>query len=110
MANGATTYNLARMNMLLHGVKDTEFDIFHGDTLLNDWDILRELNPAKKPAFDAIVANPPFSYRWEPTEAMGDDVRFKNHGLAPKSAADLGARPWLLKRTSSASASVGSQR
>jgi type I restriction enzyme M protein len=62
-----TTYNLARMNMLLHGVKDTEFEIFHGDTLTNDWDMLRELNPAKKPAFDAIVANPPFSYRWEPT-------------------------------------------
>jgi type I restriction enzyme M protein len=84
-----TTYNLARMNMLLHGVKDTEFEIFHGDTLTNDWDILRELNPAKKPAFDAIVANPPFSYRWEPTDAQADDVRFKNHGLAPKSAADF---------------------
>ena len=56
-----TTYNLARMNMLLHGMKDTEFEIYHGDTLLNDWDILRELNPAKKPYFDAIVANPPFS-------------------------------------------------
>ncbi|TBA03098.1 type I restriction-modification system subunit M [Rhizobium ruizarguesonis] len=84
-----TTYNLARMNMLLHGVKDTEFEIYHGDTLINDWDILRELNPAKKPAFDAIVANPPFSYRWEPTDAMGDDVRFKNYGLAPKSAADF---------------------
>ncbi|EPM67216.1 type I restriction-modification system, M subunit [Pseudomonas syringae pv. theae ICMP 3923] len=84
-----TTYNLARMNMLLHGVKDTEFDIYHGDTLTNDWDILRELNPAKKPAFDAIVANPPFSYRWTPTESLADDVRFKNHGLAPKSAADF---------------------
>ena len=84
-----TTYNLARMNMLLHGVKDTEFEIYHGDTLTNEWDILRELNPAKKPTFDAIVANPPFSYRWEPTDAMGDDVRFKNHGLAPKSAADF---------------------
>ena len=84
-----TTYNLARMNMLLHGVKDTEFEIFHGDTLANDWDMLRELNPAKKPAFDAIVANPPFSYRWDPSEAMADDVRFKSHGLAPKSAADF---------------------
>jgi len=84
-----TTYNLARMNMLLHGVKDSEFEIFHGDTLLNDWDMLREANPAKKPSFDAIVANPPFSYRWEPSEAMGDDVRFKSHGLAPKSAADF---------------------
>ncbi|ANH95980.1 type I restriction-modification system subunit M [Pseudomonas koreensis] len=84
-----TTYNLARMNMLLHGVKDTEFEIYHGDTLSNDWDILRELNPAKKPVFDAVVANPPFSYRWDPSEAMADDVRFKNYGLAPKSAADF---------------------
>ena len=84
-----TTYNLARMNMLLHGVKDTEFEIFHGDTLTNDWDYLQETNPAKKPKFDAVVANPPFSYRWKPTEALGDDSRFKNHGLAPKSAADF---------------------
>jgi type I restriction enzyme M protein len=84
-----TTYNLARMNMLLHGVKDTEFEIFHGDTLLNEWELMRELNPAKKPLFDAIVANPPFSYRWDPNESMGDDVRFKSYGLAPKSAADF---------------------
>lgn len=84
-----TTYNLARMNMLLHGVKDTEFEIHHGDTLLNDWEILNEINPSKKLEFDAIVANPPFSYRWEPTEAMGEDFRFKSYGLAPKSAADF---------------------
>ncbi|GIV26245.1 MAG: type I restriction-modification system subunit M [Bacteroidia bacterium] len=84
-----TTYNLARMNMLLHGVKDTEFEIHHGDTLLNDWNILNEINPAKKMEFDAIVANPPFSYRWEPTEAMAEDFRFKSYGLAPKSAADF---------------------
>ncbi|MEI9918981.1 MAG: type I restriction-modification system subunit M [Bacteroidota bacterium] len=84
-----TTYNLARMNMLLHGVKDTEFEIYHGDTLLNDWPILNEMNPAKKVEFDAIVANPPFSYRWDPNEAMGEDFRFKSYGLAPKSAADF---------------------
>lgn len=84
-----TTYNLARMNMLLHGVKDSEFAIFHGDTLSNEWDILREANPTKMPQFDAIVANPPFSYRWEPNEALSQDARFKNHGLAPKSAADF---------------------
>jgi type I restriction enzyme M protein len=84
-----TTYNLARMNMLLHGVKDSEFEIFHGDTLLNEWDMLRETNPARMPKFDAVVANPPFSYRWEPNEALGEDVRFKNYGLAPKSAADF---------------------
>jgi type I restriction enzyme M protein len=84
-----TTYNLARMNMLLHGVKDTEFDIYHGDTLTNAWDFLRETNPAKKPRFDAVVANPPFSYRWDPTDAISEDMRFKNHGIAPKSAADF---------------------
>lgn len=84
-----TTYNLARMNMLLHGVKDSEFDIFHGDTLLNEWDDLRETNPAKMPKFDAVVANPPFSYRWEPSESLSEDMRFKNYGLAPKSAADF---------------------
>lgn len=84
-----TTYNLCRMNMLLHGVKDSEFEIYHGDSLTNDWDKLREQNPAKKPSFDAVVANPPFSYRWDPNEALGEDMRFKNHGLAPKSAADF---------------------
>lgn len=84
-----TTYNLARMNMLLHGMKDTEFEIFHGDTLLNQWDELNEMNPSKKIEFDAIVANPPFSLRWEPNEAMSEDFRFKSYGLAPKSAADF---------------------
>ncbi|MCH2037352.1 MAG: type I restriction-modification system subunit M [Rickettsiales bacterium] len=84
-----TTYNLARMNMLLHGVKDSEFEIYHGDTLDNDWDLLREQNPAKKPYFDAVVANPPFSLRWSPSESLSDDMRFKNYGLAPKSAADF---------------------
>jgi len=84
-----TTYNLARMNMLLHGVKDSEFEIHHGDSLLNEWAILNERNPAKKQEFDAVVANPPFSYRWEPTEALGEDFRFKGYGLAPKSAADF---------------------
>lgn len=84
-----TTYNLARMNMLLHGMKDTEFEIFHGDTLENQWDLLNEMNPSKKIEFDAIVANPPFSLRWEPTDTLAEDFRFKSYGLAPKSAADF---------------------
>lgn len=84
-----TTYNLARMNMLLHGVKDSEFQIHHGDSLSNDWNILNEMNPAKKMQFEAVVANPPFSYRWQPDEKMAEDFRFKNYGLAPKSAADF---------------------
>ena len=84
-----TTYNLARMNMLLHGFKDSEFQIFHGDSLLNDWDILNEMNPAKKLKCDVVVANPPFSYRWEPNDTLAEDFRFKSYGLAPKSAADF---------------------
>ncbi len=84
-----TTYNLARMNMLLHGVRDSEFEIFHGDSLLNDWDVFRERNPAGKLQFDAVVANPPFSYRWEPEETTGEDFRFRNYGLAPRAAADF---------------------
>lgn len=87
--NNITTYNLARMNMLLHGVKDTEFEIYHGDTLLNEWGVLKEMNPAKKVEFDAIVANPPFSLRWEPKEEMSQDFRFNGYGVAPKSAADF---------------------
>jgi type I restriction enzyme M protein len=84
-----TTYNLARMNMLLHGVKDTEFEIHHGNTLDNDWDILNEMNPAKKMEFDAIVANPPFSLRWDPTDSTSNDFRFRGYGVAPRSAADF---------------------
>ncbi|MGT2771287.1 type I restriction-modification system subunit M [Streptococcus marimammalium] len=84
-----TTYNLARMNMLLHGFKDSEFQIFHGDSLLNDWSLLNEMNPAKKLECDAVVANPPFSYRWETNDTLAEDFRFKSYGLAPKSAADF---------------------
>ena len=87
--NNITTYNLARMNMLLHGMKDTEFEIFHGDTLFNQWDKLNEMNPSKKIEFDAIVANPPFSLRWQPNDILAEDFRFKSYGLAPKSAADF---------------------
>lgn len=77
--------------MGLWAKKSTEFRIYHGDTLTNERDIHPELNPAKKPSFDAIAANPPFSYGREPANALGDDVRFKNHGLAPppKSTADF---------------------
>lgn len=84
-----TTYNLARMNMLLHGVKDSEFHIHHGDTLVNDWELLTDPNPANRPKFDAVVANPPFSYRWTPKDETSKDARFKDHGVAPKSAADF---------------------
>lgn len=84
-----TTYNLARMNMLLHGVKDSEFQIFHGDTLTNDWPLLTEEDPSKQIHFEAIVANPPFSLKWNPKEETSQDKRFSNFDVAPKSAADF---------------------
>lgn len=84
-----TTYNLARMNMLLHGVKDSEFQIFHGDTLTNDWPLLTEEDPSKQIHFEAIVANPPFSLKWSPKEETSQDKRFSNFDVAPKSAADF---------------------
>lgn len=84
-----TTYNLARMNMLLHGVKDSEFQIFHGDTLTNDWDLLTNPDPAKRMRFDAVVANPPFSLKWAPDDSTSEDSRFASYGVAPKSAADF---------------------
>ena len=84
-----TTFNLARMNMLLHGLHDSEFEIFHGDTLTNDWGMLKDSNPVKPVTFDAVVANPPFSLKWEPDDDASNDPRFKNYGVAPKSAADF---------------------
>lgn len=85
----STTYNLARMNMILHGMKSSEFDIFHGDTLKNDWDILNEKDPRKKVNFDAVVANPPFSQKWNASDELKNDFRFSGYGVAPKSAADF---------------------
>ena len=84
-----TTYNLARMNMLLHGVKDDAFKIFHGNTLTNEWTDIFKPNDLKTIEFDAIVANPPFSLKWNPREKLAQDPRFGNYGLAPKKAADM---------------------
>ena len=84
-----TTYNLARMNMILHGIKDSEFEIFHGDTLANEWGKFSERNPSKKIECEIVVANPPFSQTWEHTNGIKDDFRFVNHGVAPRSTADF---------------------
>ena len=84
-----TTFNLARMNMLLHGLHDSEFEIFHGDTLTNDWAMLKDSNPVKPVEFDAVVANPPFSADWSAAAKFNNDDRFSKAGvLAPKSKAD----------------------
>ena len=76
-----TTYNLARMNMILHGVKYNQFDIKQGDSLEKPQHINKK--------FDAIVANPPFSAKWSSSKKFMDDERFSAYGkLAPKSKAD----------------------
>ena len=76
-----TTFNLCRMNMLLHDVKYSDFDIHNGDTL--DRDELGDMQ------FDAVVANPPFSATWSAAEKFNNDDRFSKAGvLAPKSKAD----------------------
>ena len=78
-----TTYNLCRMNMIMHDVHYKKFDIYNEDTLVN---------PSPKhidKRFEAIVANPPFSANWNP-DAIISDERFSPYGkMAPKSKADF---------------------
>ena len=79
----ATTYNLARMNMLLHGIPFNHFDIENNDTLEHPNEDHMQLR------FDAVVANPPYSAKWSADAKFLDDERFSAYGkLAPKSKAD----------------------
>ena len=76
-----TTYNLARMNMILHDVNFTDFEIKQGDSLEDPQFINHK--------FEAIVANPPFSAKWSSDKRFLDDERFSAAGkLPPKSKAD----------------------
>lgn len=76
-----TTFNLCRMNMLLHGIKYNDFEIWNGDTLEAD-----ELGDKQ---FDAVIANPPFSATWSAANKFNSDDRFSAAGvLAPQSKAD----------------------
>jgi type I restriction enzyme M protein len=77
-----TTYNLARMNMILHGIHYQKFDIKQEDTL--------ERPQHKEKRFEAIVANPPFSAQWSASPLFLNDDRFSRYGkLAPASKADF---------------------
>lgn len=81
--NNPTTYNLARMNMLMHGVDYQNFDIYKGDTLTNDMygDDLK---------LTVQVCNPPYSLKWSADSKYLDDPRYSGVGkLAPKSHADF---------------------
>jgi type I restriction enzyme M protein len=76
-----TTYNLARMNMILHGVHYRKFDIKQEDTLEHPQHVDKQ--------FEAIVANPPFSAQWSANPLFTSDDRFSQYGkLAPSSKAD----------------------
>ena len=76
-----TTYNLARMNMILHDIHYRKFDIRQEDTL--------EHPQHTDQQFEAIVANPPFSAQWSASPLHLNDDRFSQYGkLAPKSKAD----------------------
>ena len=78
----STTYNLARMNMILRGIPYRNFNIYNGDTLENDYfgDI----------KFRVQVANPPYSANWSADNKFLEDDRFSQYGkLAPKSKADF---------------------
>ncbi|WP_417872488.1 type I restriction-modification system subunit M [Xanthomarina gelatinilytica] len=77
-----TTYNLARMNMILHGVHYRKFDIKQEDTLEHPQHLEHR--------FEAIVANPPFSAKWSANQLFMSDDRFSQYGkLAPSSKADF---------------------
>ena len=76
-----TTYNLCRMNMILHGIHYKQFNIKQDDTL--------EHPQHREQQFEAIVANPPFWVKWNPNPLFMSDERFSQYGrLAPKWAAD----------------------
>lgn len=79
-----STYNLARMNMILHGVPLEYQSLNQGNTLSDDWPVDEPTN------FDAVVMNPPYSAKWDATDGFLDDPRFSDFGvLPPKSKADF---------------------
>lgn len=78
-----STYNLARMNMFLHGIAPENQHLHNADTLDADWPTTEETE------FDMVVMNPPYSQKWSAKQGFLSDSRFSDYGvLAPKSAAD----------------------
>ncbi|MBL4975420.1 type I restriction-modification system subunit M [Bacillus halotolerans] len=79
-----TTFNLAKMNLILHGVNKEDMRLRNGDTLNKDW-------PTDEPyTFDSVLMNPPYSAKWSADATFLDDSRFNRYGkLAPKSKADF---------------------
>lgn len=84
-----TTYNLARMNLMMHAVKYDHMKLRNADTLEQDWPSeINEQGIERPLKFDIVVANPPYSQRWDNSDRKLKDPRFKDYGLAPKTKAD----------------------
>lgn len=81
------TYNLTRMNLIMRDIIPENIFVRNGDTLEEDWPYRVEENQYKVLLVDAIVSNPPYSQKWNPTDKELD-ARYKEYGLAPKSKAD----------------------
>lgn len=78
-----STYNLARMNMFLHGIAPDNQNLRNGDTLDGDWPTGEETD------FHMVLMNPPYSAKWSAAAGFLQDERFSDYGvLAPKSKAD----------------------
>ncbi|KXT76849.1 type I restriction-modification system subunit M [Streptococcus sp. DD12] len=87
---GTTTYNLARMNLMMHDVTYTNMTLRNADTLESDWPDGPDEKGIDHPrSFDAVVANPPYSAKWDNADSKLKDPRFSDYGkLAPASKAD----------------------
>lgn len=84
-----TTYNLARMNLMMHGVNYRNMELKRADTLDADWPFAEKNGTQIPLQFDAVVANPPYSQKWETKKIDREkDTRFKGYGVAPASKAD----------------------
>lgn len=86
-----TTYNLARMNLMMHGVDYGNMTLRNADTLAMDWPDGLDQDGVDRPHFfDAVVANPPYSQKWDADSSKLKDPRFKDYGaLAPKHSGSL---------------------
>lgn len=84
------TYNLTRMNLVMRNIEPANIVTRNGDTLEKDWPYFDDSDPENtyNPLFvDAVVSNPPYSQKWK-NKNMGNDIRFKQYGLAPNGKAD----------------------
>lgn len=84
-----TTYNLARMNLMMHNVNYQNMNLNCDDTLNGDWPFDEKDGIQVPVKFDAVVANPPYSQKWDIKSVDREkDTRFKSFGIAPASKAD----------------------